>query len=38
MKALLEYIARNLVDKPEAVRIKERTGRFTTTYHLSVAP
>ncbi|MEF3272992.1 MAG: KH domain-containing protein [Chloroflexus sp.] len=38
MKALLEYIARNLVDTPEAVRVKERTGRFTVTYQLSVAP
>jgi uncharacterized protein len=38
MKALLEYIARNLVDNPEAVQIKERVGRFTVTYELSVAP
>ncbi|WP_322487382.1 KH domain-containing protein [Chloroflexus sp.] len=38
MKALLEYIARNLVDTPEAVRVKERTGRFTVTYQLTVAP
>ncbi|MFP4438758.1 MAG: KH domain-containing protein [Chloroflexaceae bacterium] len=36
MKDLLEYIARNLVDKPEEVRIKERVGRFTVTYELSV--
>jgi predicted RNA-binding protein YlqC (UPF0109 family) len=37
MKALLEYIACNLVDNPEAVQIKERVGRFTVTYELSVA-
>ena len=38
MKALLEYIARNLVDNPEAVQIKERVGRYTVTYELNVAP
>ncbi len=38
MKALLEYIAHNLVDKPDAVRIKERIGRYTVTYELSVHP
>lgn len=37
MKDLLDYIARNLVDTPEAVQIKERVGRFTVTYELSVA-
>lgn len=37
MKALLEYIALNLVDDHAAVQIKERTGRFTVTYELSVA-
>jgi len=37
MKALLEYIARNLVDNPEAVQIKERVGRYTVTYELTVA-
>ncbi|MEO7911863.1 MAG: KH domain-containing protein [Roseiflexaceae bacterium] len=37
MKALLEYMARNLVDNPEAVQIKERTGRYTVTYELTVA-
>ncbi len=37
MKALLEYIALNLVDNQEAVQIKERVGRFTVTYELSVA-
>lgn len=38
MKALLEYIAQNLVDNTEAIQIKERVGRFTVTYELSVAP
>ena len=38
MKALLDYMARNLVDNPEAVQIKERTGRYTVTYELTVAP
>lgn len=38
MKALLEYIAFNLVDDHEAVKIKERIGRFTVTYELSVHP
>lgn len=38
MKALLEYLACNLVDTPEAVSIKEREGRYTITYELKVAP
>ena len=38
MRALLEYIATNLVDTPDAVKIKERVGRFTVTYELSVPP
>lgn len=37
MRALLEYMARNLVDNPEAVQIKERVGRYTVTYELTVA-
>jgi len=37
MKALLEYMAQNLVDNPEAVQIKERVGRYTVTYELTVA-
>jgi len=36
MKDLLEYIACRLVDNTDAVRIKERVGRFTITYELSV--
>jgi hypothetical protein len=37
MKELLEYIMCSLVDKPEAVTIKERSGRFTVTYEVTVA-
>ncbi|NJP05662.1 MAG: KH domain-containing protein [Chloroflexaceae bacterium] len=36
MKDLLEYIAQTLVDNPEQVRVKERSGRYTITYELSV--
>jgi hypothetical protein len=36
MKDLLMYIAQNLVDQPAAVEVKERTGRHTTTYELTV--
>ena len=38
MKALLEYLATSLVDNTEAIKIKERVGRFTVTYELSVHP
>lgn len=38
MQPLLEYIARSLVDTPDAIEIKERVGRFTVTYELKVAP
>jgi len=38
MKALLEYMARSLVDNPEAVQVRERVGRYTVTYELTVAP
>ncbi|HMO59244.1 MAG TPA: KH domain-containing protein [Roseiflexaceae bacterium] len=38
MRALLEYMAHELVDTPEAVEIKERVGRHTITYELHVAP
>ena len=37
MRALLEYMAQNLVDNPEAVQIKERAGRYTVTFELTVA-
>jgi hypothetical protein len=36
MQELLAYIARSLVDHPDDVKIKERTGRYTITYELSV--
>jgi hypothetical protein len=38
MKDLLEYIAGSLVDKTEAIRIKERSSRYSVTYELSVHP
>lgn len=38
MRELLEYMARHLVDRPEAVRVRERSGRYTVTYELTVAP
>jgi len=38
MKNLLEYIAGSLVDRTEDVKIKERVGRYTVTYELSVHP
>lgn len=38
MRDLLDYMARNLVDSPEEVQIKERVGRYTVTYELKVAP
>ncbi|MBC8160969.1 MAG: KH domain-containing protein [Roseiflexaceae bacterium] len=38
MKALLEYMAQNLVDHPELVQVRERPGRYTITYDLKVGP
>jgi uncharacterized protein len=38
MKELLHYIACSLVDRPEDVQIKERSGRYTITLELSVHP
>jgi hypothetical protein len=38
MKELLRYIACSLVDKPEKVDVKERSGRYTITLELSVDP
>jgi uncharacterized protein len=37
MKELIEYIARNLVDKPDEVTVKEVTGERTTIFELHVA-
>lgn len=38
MKELLEVIAKNLVDKPEAVVVNEVTGESSTILELKVAP
>ncbi len=38
MKELLLFIVKELVDQPEAVRVRQREGRFTITLELSVAP
>jgi predicted RNA-binding protein YlqC (UPF0109 family) len=38
MKELIEYIAKNLVDRPEEVVVKEVTGERTTIFELHVAP
>jgi predicted RNA-binding protein YlqC (UPF0109 family) len=37
MRALLEYMVRNLVDQPEAVQIRERVTPYAVTYRLSVS-
>jgi predicted RNA-binding protein YlqC (UPF0109 family) len=37
MKELLEYIAKELVDQPDAVQVRERGGHFTVTLELTVA-
>ena len=36
MKELLEYIVKEMVDKPDAVSVKERTGQYTVTLELTV--
>jgi predicted RNA-binding protein YlqC (UPF0109 family) len=38
MKALIEFIAKTLVDKPEEVRVTEVPGERATVYELQVAP
>lgn len=38
MKDLLEYIAGSLVDNRDAISIKERVGRYTVTYEITVHP
>ena len=38
MKELLAYIARNLVDHPDAVSVTEHAGEDETTLELRVAP
>jgi predicted RNA-binding protein YlqC (UPF0109 family) len=36
MKELLEYIVKEMVDRPEAVRVRERVGQYAITLDLSV--
>ena len=38
LKALIEYIAKALVDKPESVSVRETEGEKTTIIELRVAP
>jgi predicted RNA-binding protein YlqC (UPF0109 family) len=38
MKALIEFLARSLVENPQAVRVEERTGEAGTVLELTVAP
>jgi predicted RNA-binding protein YlqC (UPF0109 family) len=38
MKELVEYVARNLVDDPDAVQVTQREAGRTTILELSVAP
>ena len=38
MKELLTYIARNLVDHPDAVEVTEHAGESETVLELRVAP
>jgi uncharacterized protein len=36
MKELLEFIVKELVDNPDAVRVRERTGQYAITLDLRV--
>lgn len=38
MKELVEYIAKSLVDKPEAVEVKETQGESVTILEIRTAP
>ena len=38
MKDLVEYLAKNLVDKPDAVRVREHRGEYVVRVELSVDP
>lgn len=38
MKELVEYLAKNLVDKPEAVRVREHRGEYVVRVELTVDP
>ena len=36
MRELLEYVVKELVDRPEAVGVRERAGQYTVTLELTV--
>jgi uncharacterized protein len=36
MRELLEYIVKEMVDRPEAVEVRQRSGQFTVTLELSL--
>lgn len=38
MKALIEYLAKALVDQPEAVRVEEKTTEHSLVLELKVSP
>ncbi|MER3479750.1 MAG: KH domain-containing protein [Meiothermus sp.] len=38
MKDLVEYLAKAVVDQPEAVRVDERRGREGLVYYIETAP
>ena len=38
MQEILEYIARNLVDDPDAVQVIEERGESSVAFRLTVAP
>jgi predicted RNA-binding protein YlqC (UPF0109 family) len=38
MKELVEYIAQNLVDNPDAVRVRESRGEYVVRVELTVDP
>ena len=38
MKDLVEYLAKNLVDNPDAVRVREHRGEYVVRIELTVDP
>jgi predicted RNA-binding protein YlqC (UPF0109 family) len=36
MKELLEFIVKEMVDRPQAVRVRERSGQYAITLELTV--
>lgn len=36
MKQLLEYIVKEMVDRPDAVQVRERSGQYAVTLELTV--